>query len=137
MYIKPKTLFLTGFFIFILAIHLWAIATSGYYYIWWLDMVPHFLGGFWLGSMGIYLFLRMNFELNSRAFVFLILLALVSLGGVFWEFFEYGYDKIFAARGLGPLAQIDIGDTMGDLFLDLLGGILAHFIFLKGKTSRK
>jgi len=137
MYIKPKTLFFIGFFIFIAVLHLWAIATSGYYYIWWLDIALHFLGGFWLGSMGIYLLSRINFELNSTAFIFLILLALVSLGGVFWEFFEYGYDKIFAARGLGPLAQIDIGDTMGDLLMDLLGGILAHFIFLKGKTRRK
>lgn len=133
MYARPAKMLLVLLLAVILAAHVWAMANSGYFYVWWLDIVLHFAGGFWLAAIVIFFFLEKHSSEfpKRRDLSFLILVSMVSLGGILWEFFEFGYDVFFARPPVLPLAQLGQGDTMGDLFLDLLGAGVAHFLFLK------
>jgi hypothetical protein len=125
--------FLIGLLVFIFLIHVWALLNSGYFHILWLDNVLHFLGGFWLGGVVVFvLFTRIEQgRLRPHILFFLIVLGLVALGGVAWEFFEYGFDFAVTRNGIAPKAQLGVADTMSDLFLDLLGGALAYAVFLR------
>ena len=136
MYFKPSVWFLAVFWILIAALHAWSLLNAGYFYIWWLDVLLHFLGGLWLGSIAIFFLAPRLEQLRLNPFfVFVVLISLVALGGILWEFFEYGYDLAIGRKGLGPIAQPGVDDTMADLFLDLLGGALAYFLFRKKPSS--
>lgn len=134
MYTLPARPFLLGVLAFLLTVHAWALVNAGYFYVWWLDIVLHFAGGFWLASLLIF-FLWKNYgdELPKRRVLsFAVLVSMAALGGIFWEFFEFGYDTFF---GGALVLQFGQGDTMSDLFLDILGAGVAHFIFLKNNKS--
>ena len=133
MYIRPVKTFLILLLAVILASHVWAIVNSGYFYVWWLDVLLHFAGGFWLAALFVFLLWGRHAEEFPRApsLSLLVLISLVSLGGVLWEFFEFGYDTFFALPSSLPIAQMGQRDTMEDLFLDILGALAAHWFFLK------
>lgn len=112
---------------------------------WWLDVVLHFLGGFFIASLAWWLgrkFPRFDIfhrEGNSRPlkknfFKNLIIFAAIGvLIGVFWEFFEFGFDYFFIDSGRFTYlnyAQISKSDTMSDLLMDFVGASAAAFIFL-------
>ena len=86
----------------------------------WIDRVAHFAGGFWAAVLFLYIFReyselkRFSEFLGSWILVLVFTLGFVALIGVFWELFE------FATNNLGNLE-----DTIEDLYLDLMGGILA------------
>ena len=86
----------------------------------WIDRVAHFAGGFWAAILFLYIFReylelkRFSGFLESWILVLVFTLGFVALIGVFWELFE------FATNNLGNLE-----DTIEDLYLDLMGGILA------------
>ncbi len=129
---------------FILVVHIFA---SIYYWYWtypWFDMPMHFLGGFWLAMLFFYF--KPGFEFRNPKFnklpkyiiTAIIILGFVALVGVIWEFFEFFCDVFIAAKGYIEVSQRGVGDTMGDLFFDLLGGlalILTLKIFSKSKTA--
>jgi hypothetical protein len=50
----------------------------------------------------------------------------VAVVGVGWEWFEYGVAIIGNTANLIPLS-----DTLGDLFFDMVGGVLAALISLR------
>ncbi|MEK9166136.1 MAG: hypothetical protein AAB846_00185, partial [Patescibacteria group bacterium] len=123
----------------IMAAHAWAVINAGYFYVWWLDIVLHFAGGFWLASLSIFiLWGRYAREFPRRPLLSLLtLVSLVSLGGVVWEFFEFGYDVLLAVPSSLPIAQMGQSDTMSDLFLDLSGAATAHWFFLKNNQNQE
>lgn len=99
----------------------------------------HFLGGFILGTASIsFLLPRLEIK-NPRPLVlyFFIILGLVSLLGLLWEYFEFLIDFFFANRGIIPRSQLGLEDTLSDLLMDLLGGAFAHFLFIKHSRSTK
>ena len=49
--------------------------------------------------------------------------------GVLWEFFEFLFDVFLSSKGYFAAAQQGTGDTMSDLFFDLLGGFVAFNIY--------
>ena len=89
--------------------------------IWWFDDVLHFLGGFWIAGLFVYLVNRSGLTIINDKFWLKLLLGLgfVALVGVLWEFHEFIADW-FAQK---PIMQNEgPADTITDLFLDLLGG---------------
>lgn len=50
-------------------------------------------------------------------------LGFVALIGIGWEWFEFVFDELVVVRQQWGLAQTSLADTMGDLFLDLAGGL--------------
>ena len=132
-YLKPAPWFLIGFLILIFIVHGWALASSAYFYIWWLDSILHFSGGFWLAALAIFILISREkiYSFEHPLFLFLIIISLVALMGVLWEFFEYGLDLILERVGTEAALQPGAKDTIFDLFFDLTGGILAQLIFRK------
>ncbi|MFH1956719.1 MAG: hypothetical protein ABIJ28_03675 [Patescibacteria group bacterium] len=136
-------LFFTRLIIFIFLIlffiHLVAIYFSLYWIVDWLDIVMHFLGGIWLALIAIWLFYfsgKMNVSGISFGWQIFFLVGVAALGGVLWEFFEFGFDNLFLHnfeefKILPGCAQLGVADTMSDLFFDLLGGLIGGLIFLK------
>ncbi len=92
----------------------------------WFDMIMHTLGGIWVGSFALwYRFFRKGAPLSApqKSFVFLLSLAAISVIGVGWELFEFSVDKFIIFSVHDPV------DTASDLFFDIVGSILAVFIF--------
>lgn len=93
---------------------------------WW-DIVIHLTSGVILCIVGQAVFVKYS---NSNAlpfmFRFLFLIGFVCLGGVIWEMYEYFIDCVFGIDAQCVVSS-GIGDTMGDLLADLLGGICTSF----------
>jgi hypothetical protein len=111
------------FFIFLINY----LAQEFYWYssIWYFDMPMHFLGGFWLGLVSLYLFPS---EDRSWKYIFKVFFT-VLLIGIGWEIFEILIDKFITFNNFNSL------DTLSDLFFDLAGGLSAVFYFFRRTMS--
>lgn len=92
------------------------------YFVWdWFDVFMHFLGGL---SIGIgWLVIQRRFGQGiSRWYQFVTLLGIVALMGVLWECMEFAMDY-YHVYGSIP-NQSSLADTMQDLVMDLLGGLV-------------
>ncbi len=140
--------FIIGLLIFILFVHLFATFNHWYWTIDWFDMPMHFFGGFWVAM--VYFWLRQkrgltqintrinadNISVNQRVnphisalLTIVSCFGFVALIGVLWEFFEFGYDVLISSKGYFFVAQQGTADTIGDLFFDLLGGLVFLVIY--------
>jgi len=97
-----------------------------YLSIWWLDMLMHFLGGFWIGLATIWVFSLKNLFLNS---IFKILLGFLIIG-IGWEMFETLIDKSITQNPFNLL------DALSDLCFGLSGAVFSIFYFLKIMTKK-
>jgi hypothetical protein len=122
------TLFLSSLIVFLL--HSLAVKYSLYWIIGWYDIPMHFLGGFTIGVLSLFLFftsgyIKSTYELRENkqvVFVVSFLFTLViSLG---WELLELFF-------GLSDV-MIDRADTVLDLIMDTLG-FLTSYLLLVGK----
>ncbi len=96
------------------------------YTTWWFDNLLHFFGGFWVASLFFYIsFNYWNLSAIQEKFWLgmLLILGLVSLVGVFWEFAEFISDSFFLEK-----LQFGVVDTLSDLLMDLVGALFL-FIF--------
>jgi len=141
--VSPKLIL--GLLIFILIFHIIASINSWYWVYTWLDMPMHFLGGFWLATVFITLNSKLKIQnselsgLPNYLITIVITLGFVALIGVFWEFFEFGYDVLISSKGYFAATQQGTADTMSDLFFDLLGGLMfltIHKYFLKNNDAK-
>lgn len=92
-------------------------------------MILHFLGGASISYMSI-LFLRFFkeeriIEIKNKFVAVFIIVSVVSLFAVFWEFYEYLADSF-----LGTFYQLGLEDTLLDLVMGLFGGISVPFLVL-------
>ena len=81
----------------------------------------HFLGGFWVGLLALYIFSPT--KISPR--IFLKLLLFVLIVGIGWEIFEMVVNDVIAQN------PFDLLDTTSDIFFDLAGGALSILYFLK------
>lgn len=79
------------------------------------DMIMHFLGGFWLALLFIWLY---NKEKLNSINILKVMLSILAIG-VVWELFEIIVNNSLAKN------PFDAGDTLSDLFFDLFGGVCA------------
>jgi hypothetical protein len=85
----------------------------------WLDTPMHFLGGVGAGWFASLAFPERGNGLKR----FLLGLGMVAFIGVVWELFEWNAN-LFLGNRSGVSFQGDLNDTMKDLVMDLLGGIV-------------
>ena len=114
--------------IFVLFAHIFLILFSNFYELFpWFDIPMHFLGGIAVGYSYFlilqYLQRKNYLRINSIIRVVFIF-ALVSLTAMFWEFFEY-----FAGHLTGFVLQGDLDDTILDLIMGMLGGLVSAIFF--------
>jgi len=100
----------------------------------------HLIGGFSMGLLFLY-FGEENLRLSGagKNFLFSIITiaAFAVLIGVFWEFAEFSYDKLFPELSAQFPTQPSVADTIGDLFLDFLGGLLLAGIYCNSKLYKE
>lgn len=115
------------FLIFMIVAHAFSVWLLFYRNIWWIDIVLHTLGGAWVATL---FFLMKNTyapRLPSTMpswFYLMLACGAVILIGVAWEWFEYSFDILFAAKNAAWRAQLGLPDTMGDLLADFIGGLV-------------
>lgn len=111
------------FFIFIMNF----LANKFYLYssVWWSDMVMHFLGGFWLGLVFIWMSFYKKTTLELDFSLILKIIAGVLIVGIGWEVFEFYFINYVAENSFNTL------DTGSDIFFDLAGGVSATLYFFK------
>ncbi|HBB56591.1 TPA: hypothetical protein DEW47_01765 [Patescibacteria group bacterium] len=127
---KLTVLFILGLFV----LHAVATYTSLYWRILWFDTPMHFLGGFVVGLGAVWwMFFRDKFSLPKNLpwfYSLILILGVVALVGVLWEFYEFAVDRFITRKEYINLTQGGIIDNMKDLFMDLSGGLLVVLAFL-------
>ena len=84
--------------------------------VWWVDIVMHFLGGFWVSLFFLYIF---HDKLPKEKHLLVISLCVIFIG-VGWELFEFVMDQIAKAPN-------NFSDSFSDLVLDIIGGLGAMY----------
>src|SRR3989344_3138109 len=83
----------------------------------WYDQILHLLGGAWV-AVFVLVWLKPRpqfFDVSKNFYATLIfILGAVGLVGIFWEFFEYSLYSQY----------LFLADTLCDLLLDLVGGLI-------------
>lgn len=111
---------------------------------WW-DIMLHTISGIVLGLVG-FLFVYLlnekgNINVNlSPKFVILFAFCFALTMGAFWEFFEFGADRLFGynMQKFRMPGQDGLVDTMVDLIVDTAGAIIAcigGYIYIKKKKD--
>ena len=111
---------------------------------WW-DIMLHAISGVVLGLVG-FLFVYLlnekgNINVNlSPKFVILFAFCFALTMGVFWEFFEFGADRLFGynMQKFRMPGQDGLVDTMVDLIVDAVGAIVAcigGYVYIKKKKD--
>lgn len=122
-------------------VHVIAVISRFYHTHPWIDIPQHFFGGvlaalifYWINYSYPHFFRLVS---NFPAPLVLVV-SWTALLGVLFEFAEFAYDLIiFGYFGIGNFpSQLGLKDTMGDLFLDIVGG-LALAIFMRLRYDKK
>lgn len=93
----------------------------------WLDIPMHLLGGFSAGYFFIFSLSYFRREKNmkfNKFFAVLFVISLVLFIAVMWEFLEFSLEIVTGFNFQGTLQ-----DTMGDLFMGIIGGIVSTIVF--------
>ena len=131
----PIPLILILLFTILLA-HLGALFFNFYWQIFWYDKSIHFISGFLVGLVFLWIFSLSSFggqRLKTRKGMLILSVAASFLVGVLWEVFEYFSGTTFS---IGLYTR----DAFLDLFFGSLGGYFAFlYFFNKGynKTDGK
>ena len=111
---------------------------------WW-DTMLHTISGVILGLAGFLFVYLLNEKGNKKVnlspkFVIIIAFCLALTMGVFWEFFEFGADRLFGynMQKFRMPGEDGLVDTMCDLIVDTIGAIVAcigGYIYIKKKKD--
>ncbi len=88
----------------------------------WIDQAIHFLGGLSATLFFGWFFYYSNyFKVTNKRATFIIFIIYILLVGILWEIYEYHF-------GIIHYSPYFFRDTVLDLLMDLLGGLLAYFL---------
>lgn len=113
--------------ILILILHAFLTVTGGYY--WWahMDKIMHVLGGMSIALSAVAALKMFNktgeLKISNKFITAVIILSLVALAAVSWEFLEFTLDHVAHTH-----MQPSLTDTMGDILAGLCGaGVIILF----------
>jgi len=123
----------------ILCAHILSVLQGWYTTYTWIDIPLHLAGGAWTALAFFYLQRRYVLLFSALPFLFSIIMVVgvVMLVGVGWEWFEFGFDYIFVPEHAEWRAQLGLVDTMGDLLADVIGGALVGLYFLLNRKQTR
>lgn len=103
----------------------------GLYHLTWYDKALHLSNSMLLGMIGFLAVYVLHQLTQTRFHPWLdgLAILLVTLGiGALWEIAEYAVDQTFGRASQGSPTMTPLDDTMVDLMLDGLGGLLAALL---------
>jgi len=114
-----------GIGLIIALLHLLAINFFLYWDLMWFDLIMHFLGGVWVALLGFWImaFFTRAEEFSTRSIIYVSVFFTLGIG-VLWEIFEAGAGISFVGKDMW-------GDTLSDLALDIVGGLVSGFYISK------
>jgi hypothetical protein len=120
---KKAFIYLIGVFV----ANLFSLYYGWYLDFWWIDIVFHFLGGFFM-AMFLADYLKDHFLPNKFISNTLIVVGATIFIGVVWEFSEYLANQILVEPfydwfGITAYFMGDLVDTIVDLLMDILGAL--------------
>lgn len=138
------------YFLIAIMVHYLGGGTLHYYRdVWWFSWVVHLINSFLIATI-IYGMLLRHCKHQSKFFMFLATIGFTALVGVLWEVCEFAIDSTSGTNmqrfnnsvtGEPFVGQRAILDTMIDLMMDTLGGVMAGLYFayanIKGKPLYK
>jgi ABC-type multidrug transport system fused ATPase/permease subunit len=105
--------------------------------IWWWDLLMHVVSGVVLGIIANAMLdkiqNRKKVEVLTR---FLFVIGVATLGGIFWEIYEFSVDAI-AGLDTQKVLMSGVSDTMEDIIANLIGSIAAGIYFAKFGGNKK
>ncbi len=130
----------------VLFVHVIALGMGLYSSVEWFDVPMHFFGGYAVAllALAVWNWISDTVDIRSKTvsanpYARLVLEGIFVAGfvmiiGVAWEWYEFLFDQFATSlvRELG-VAQPGLGDTMDDLFNDIVGGIAA-WLFWRNKA---
>ncbi len=128
---KPKNILLLALTVYLVnwciflwgtSVKAWYTATGNSYF--------HLAGGLLIGLL-IASYYSSQLNKLSQLLKFFCVLGMVIGVGVLWEFHEYVLNNLFG-RGF----QGDLSDTILDLLLDTIGGMIAGLYFIRRGNSK-
>jgi hypothetical protein len=102
-------------------IHIGALHFAVYWNFVWFDTFVHFLGGFWVASVVLFV---LRLPARGTGIFFSVILGTLCFG-IGWEVFEYLTGSVIVAGNYGF-------DTTMDIVSDIIGGI-AGFSYIQSK----
>ena len=101
------------------------------------DIVTHFFGGM-AAAIFFTVFFERDLKKTNVFFTAVFIFVSTAMAGVVWEFFEWWMDNFLMPIVPGMrLSQFSLDDTLGDLVVDLLGGLVVAAAFLATKHFGK
>jgi hypothetical protein len=96
----------------------------------WFDIPMHLIGGIAIGIsgvLGLQVLQEKNYiEIKKKNIYILYIMFIVFFAAIFWELYEYIWDSMFFTQ-----YQQGIGDTVLDMFLGVVGGIIVGVFYSK------
>lgn len=125
------------YYIFLLISLLFGSILNFYYKIWWFDLFAHFLSGV-LAGLVAFIILKENKLVNKKykLFNFIFILAFSISIAACWEYFEFASDKLFNID-VQWVAKTGVDDTMTDMLIETLGGIMMSCYYLYYMSKKK
>lgn len=127
------------YFLLAIIVHFIGGGTLHYYRdVWFFSFAVHLINSFLIATI-IYGMLLRHCKNQSKFFMFLSTVAFTALIGVLWEVCEYAIDGMMTGSNMQRfnnsvtnepfIGRRALQDTMIDLMMDTLGGVLAGFYF--------
>ena len=101
----------------IFLVHITALVLGWYETISPIDIPLHISGGFWVGASGIWLYHFLRPSAQKRILIGILGGVIVAISiGFLWEVFEFYANALLAQN------HFNIGDALGDMICDIIGG---------------
>ena len=122
----------------ILFLHIAGVVFRWYWLIPHYDTAMHFLGGFWVAMMALYLTERIHDKSvleHTPVLKFFLLIGVAMTIGFLWEGYEFLADTFILHK---RFIQGSVADTMSDLLADFLGALVyaVFALFVRNKKPR-
>lgn len=94
------------------------------------DVPMHFLGGM-VAAIFFVLYFKKELSKLSPLLIAVFLIGSTIFAGIIWEFFEWGLDHFLVPYvSWMRISQLGLEDTLGDIFVDFLGGTAIFLLYL-------
>lgn len=109
----------------------------------WVDIPLHYMGGFVAAFFFCTYFKNIltgiirEKNLWSVLFALTTIIGFAAIVGIGWELYEWVYDIFVAIPQASLRTQGSLNDTMGDLVLDLSGGVSVALLFFYSFRSKR